>query len=104
MKRGTRKTVRTQEHKLSLESDINSPNNAVGALSDNVLDIILLGDIEGDLPRIALIWCTRHFESLRTLCSMFKKDFSNQMLQCDTRSFQRRIIVVVDYLSLKMEV
>lgn len=33
---------------------INIPDHAIGTLSNDILDFILIGDIEGDLPRATL--------------------------------------------------
>ena len=36
------------------------PNHAISTLSYHILDLILIRDIEGDLPRIALLLAARH--------------------------------------------
>jgi hypothetical protein len=47
-----------------------SPDNTISTLADYILNIILLGDIEGDFPRAGRSLLARHGESFDSYSSI----------------------------------
>jgi hypothetical protein len=58
---------------IDRREEVSLPDNTISTFADYILDIILLGDVEGDFPRACSRLCAGHGEDVDSCLSSTKK-------------------------------